>query len=409
MSEPQTSADQPVDEEQSDSSSLAKPEISPGDSINGYELSKELGRGQFATVWLGRKETQVGAVKVFTTDEEYVEIFTREINALTKLQEHPNIIKLVETGEETFKDSPIQFMVVERMSCDLFTALRVRGAMRPSTALRTFAQICNALDHCHKNRIAHADLKPENVLCDHSGRIVLTDFGGSVCIDETGAWVESGYTEEEIHVTDDYRAPETILDDEYFAASDMWAAGCLLFEVATATTLFPVLDEEFDADDEEDAVEAPAPAPETDEVPRAEVDDRETTPVAIEAPAPALALGIDSDDDNDSDFSLSEAVDELTQHQATVSQLAAIVRVLGPVTKSQAKKNSEIFTPEGYVDGFSDDKPDNLRDLLIAPTQMLMRDASIIEGILKRVLKYNPKQRITPAAALTMRALREFS
>ena len=448
--------------EASDTSSLEKPEIRCGDCFGEFEALKEVGRGQFATVWTCvKKGTNVqAAVKAFTTSAGYRGVFERELVALKHVAGHPNIAQLLGHGEHT--DLQCSYLITPKMSCDLFTVLRVKGAMPVASSLRVIAQVTAALRHCHHRGFAHADLKPENVLCNHGGKIILTDFGGAVKLQnyhpeqpergegasasarepdplslsasansnpppDDDAESHTSYNSGELHVTDDYRAPEVILEQKYTAASDMWSLGCLLFEISTGLTLFPVEDQEESEADSEDDTGAPAPAPppelaslmiSRDSVPEAPApppEHRELAPPEAEAEAPprpgverlinALPLS-GSESDDDSDYSLSDALEELTEHQAMLSQLAAIVRVIGPVTKTQARKHAEFFTLDGRVHGFEHDQPDKLRDLLA--DRMPTRDAAIIEALVKRVVKHNAAQRATAEQLLRMRSLSEF-
>ena len=114
-------------------------------------------------------------------------------------------------------------------------------------------QLLEALDFLHKNRIVHTDLKPENIMFtdnENNNEIRLVDFGGA-------HW---DYKKSEDHLfTEEYRAPECILGHKYSNKIDIWAAGCIIFEMLTGTPLFSISSNprihkfnKFDTDDDYD-------------------------------------------------------------------------------------------------------------------------------------------------------------
>merc|ERR1712173_373345 len=95
-------------------------------------------------------------------------------------------------------------------------------------------QICSAMDACHKNRIVHRDLKPVNILVSENGeRIKVADFG---LAREHGLPV-SELTREVVTLW--YRSPEVLMgSNHYNGGIDMWAVGCMLWEILTGDALF---------------------------------------------------------------------------------------------------------------------------------------------------------------------------
>jgi serine/threonine protein kinase len=94
--------------------------------------------------------------------------------------------------------------------------------------------ILNGLMHMHRERIVHRDLKPENILLLKNGHVKICDFGSSKFIDERN-FMNTPYV-----VSRYYRAPELIFAaNNYNEAIDIWAVGCILFELITKTPLFP--------------------------------------------------------------------------------------------------------------------------------------------------------------------------
>ena len=411
----------------SETSSLEKPDVKTDDVVDSkVTLKRQIGRGQFATVWSGTLDGTLCAIKLFTTDAEYADVVEREVTAIKDIGEHSNIVRMLIHGHDA--NYNCGYIVYERMTCDLFSALRQQGAMPLSTAVRAFASIIKGLEHVHSKGIAHADVKPENVLVDSQGRVCLADFGGCMRMNEQG--VCDG--DESMHVTTEYRAPEVILDDEYHLKSDVWSAAVLLYELCTAEPLFPIDDESDDEDDESDEDEPDlADKHEVDDVVIAEeiietaagkINDEKTdvckavhtsllqvdVPVQIDESTPQAPGSDDEDSDDDSNFDLNEALDELTDHQKKVTQLACMVRVLGAFPKVMAKKYNDVFTPDGHVLGFEADQKEPLSALL-QKASVNTRDVAILMSIFTSVLKYQASKRPTPSEVLQIRAMREFS
>jgi serine/threonine-protein kinase PRP4 len=89
-----------------------------------------------------------------------------------------------------------------------------------------------ALSHLRKNKIIHADIKPDNILISKDTKLLkLCDFGTAFTIDEA--------TMIEYLVSRFYRSPEIIIGYPYDTSVDMWSAGCTLFELYTGEFLFP--------------------------------------------------------------------------------------------------------------------------------------------------------------------------
>ena len=153
----------------------------------------------------------------------------REISALTLLRGHPNIVELKDVIYD--KDGKT-VLIFEFMQSDLLKLLRglseTSFCLAPYFAKQLAYQILQGISHAHRNQIMHRDLKPSNILVNNSGLIKITDFGmcRKFSLDE-----KQSYTQ---HPTGTlwYRAPEMLLDAKtYSPAVDMWAYGCILFEM----------------------------------------------------------------------------------------------------------------------------------------------------------------------------------
>jgi cyclin-dependent kinase 2 len=94
-------------------------------------------------------------------------------------------------------------------------------------------QMLAALAHCHLHRIAHRDLKPQNILVDPSGTLKLADFGMARYL----GFLPRDYTPEVVTLW--YRPPEILLGLQCTVAADMWSCGCIFAELLAEKPLFP--------------------------------------------------------------------------------------------------------------------------------------------------------------------------
>ena len=206
-------------------------------SMKKYKLIAKKGEGSFSEV-IKAQHVDSGnyyAIKCMKCIyRNYHEVNNlREIRALRKLTPHPNIVNL----EEILFDSSTGHLglVFELMFSNLYEAIEGRRtALEPSLIKRYGYQLFLALDHMHSNGIFHRDIKPENILLDATREeIKVADFGSC-----RGVHNRQPYTE--YISTRWYRAPECLLTNGHYGAEmDVWAVGCVLFEVIALYPLFP--------------------------------------------------------------------------------------------------------------------------------------------------------------------------
>ena len=146
--------------------------------------------------------------------------YYREVGYLQKLK-HPNIIKMYDY------DSDMYSITLEKMDCDLLDY--VSQDISGSEALRCFMNLCKAVSYCHSKKIAHLDIKPENVLVSKDRKsIKLCDFGGC-CKWKSGCKYVTDYNS-----TEAYSAPETFTDPAFLGdKADIWSLGIVLHVVMT--------------------------------------------------------------------------------------------------------------------------------------------------------------------------------
>src|SRR5688572_876224 len=144
-----------------------------------YEVIEELGRGGMAVVYRAREvalDREV-AIKVLPAilalDAEFVERFQHEARTAGKL-EHPNIVPIYRVGSA----GQVTFFVMKYLRGQSLSAiLRERDKIPVREVQRILIETASALGYATKFGVVHRDIKPDNILLDHEGRCVITDFG----------------------------------------------------------------------------------------------------------------------------------------------------------------------------------------------------------------------------------------
>jgi eukaryotic-like serine/threonine-protein kinase len=202
-----------------------------------YEIVRRVGRGATATVYQARdlKHGRDVALKVLHADVAQglgPERFLREIGIVAQLT-HPHILPLHDSGET---DGLLYFVMPFVRGASLRDLLRERAPLEVDEALRFGAELASALDCAHRAGIVHRDVKPENVLLV-DGHAVLTDFGVAR-VDEAGEGANLTSTGLSIG-TPLYMSPEQLTAEaELDGRSDIYALGCVLYEVLTGEPPF---------------------------------------------------------------------------------------------------------------------------------------------------------------------------
>jgi renal tumor antigen len=200
-----------------------------------YRLISKKGEGTFSEVLKAQsiKSGKHVAIKCMKNHFDSIDQVNnlREIQALRRLAGHPNIIKL----SEVLYDEPTGrlALVFELMDMNLYEAIKGRRHYLPENKVKLYTyEMLKALDHMHRNGIFHRDVKPENLLL-LDDEIKLADLGSC-----RGIYSRQPFTE--YISTRWYRAPECLLTDGYYNFKmDLFAAGCVCFEIVALFPLFP--------------------------------------------------------------------------------------------------------------------------------------------------------------------------
>lgn len=203
-----------------------------------YRLISKKGEGTFSEV-LKAQSIKTGrhvAIKCMKNTFDSIDQVNnlREIQALRRLGGHPNVIKLT----EVLYDEPTGrlALVFELMDMNMYEAIRGRRHYLPEAKVQHVVyELIRALDHMHRHGIFHRDVKPENLLLSSelTDVVKLADLGSC-----RGIYSRQPYTE--YISTRWYRAPECLLTDGYYNFKmDIFAAGCVWFEIMALFPLFP--------------------------------------------------------------------------------------------------------------------------------------------------------------------------
>src|SRR5215510_2197689 len=226
--------------------------LAAGTRLGPYEVVAPLGAGGMGEVFRA-KDTRLGrdvAIKVLpqhlSANPEVRTRFEREAKTVSSLN-HPNICTLFDVGREGDTD----YLVMELVDGETLAQRLARGALPSADVLKLAAQIADALSRAHRAGVIHRDLKPGNVMLTRSG-CKLMDFGlaratglagpgGSgltVALSQSPTMGAPLTAEGTIVGTFQYMAPEQLEGKEADARSDLWALGCVLYEMATGKRAF---------------------------------------------------------------------------------------------------------------------------------------------------------------------------
>lgn len=192
-----------------------------------YELLAVLGSGGMGTVCSAhdRELDEVVALKLLRPEIAAApggqDRFRREVKLARRIT-HRNVARTFELGEHAGE----RFLTMEFVAGEsLAQRLRQRGRLAIGRAAPIFLAVCEALEAAHEAGIVHRDIKPDNVLLEASGRVVVTDFGIAALRDQSEAGVPLGATPG----TPAYMAPEQLEGQLPTPQTDLYALGAMMF------------------------------------------------------------------------------------------------------------------------------------------------------------------------------------
>ncbi|XP_056129973.1 cyclin-dependent kinase 18 isoform X2 [Lampris incognitus] len=199
-----------------------------------YVKLGKLGEGTYATVFKGRSKLTENLVALKEIRLEHEEgapcTAIREVSLLKNLK-HANIVTL----HDIIHTDRSLTLVFEYLDSDLKQYLDNCGNLMSIHNIKIFMfQLLRGLSYCHKRKILHRDLKPQNLLINDKGELKLADFG----LARAKSVPTKTFSNEVVTLW--YRPPDVLLGStEYSTPIDMWGVGCILYEMMTGRPMFP--------------------------------------------------------------------------------------------------------------------------------------------------------------------------
>uniref|UniRef100_A0A8C5H437 cyclin-dependent kinase n=1 Tax=Gouania willdenowi TaxID=441366 RepID=A0A8C5H437_GOUWI len=199
-----------------------------------YIKLDKLGEGTYATVFKGRSKLTDNLVALKEIRLEHEEgapcTAIREVSLLKDLK-HANIVTL----HDIIHTDKCLTLVFEYLEKDLKQYMDDCGSIMSVNNVKIFLfQLLRGLAYCHRRKVLHRDLKPQNLLINEKGELKLADFG----LARAKSVPTKTYSNEVVTLW--YRPPDVLLGStEYSTPIDMWGVGCIFYEMITGRPLFP--------------------------------------------------------------------------------------------------------------------------------------------------------------------------
>jgi len=193
-----------------------------------YEIVQLLGEGGMGAVYkaMDREVERMVALKIIRPElavrEEILARFKQEL-ILARRITHKNVIRIFDLGEaEGLKFITMEFIEGK----DLSSLLKEKGRLSFEECADIIAQTCTALDAAHAEGVVHRDLKPQNIMVDKNGRVIVMDFGIARTV-EQGGLTHTGA----LVGTPDYMSPEQVMGEKVDVRSDLFTLGIIFYQL----------------------------------------------------------------------------------------------------------------------------------------------------------------------------------
>jgi Tol biopolymer transport system component/tRNA A-37 threonylcarbamoyl transferase component Bud32 len=207
---------------------------SPGTRLGHYEIVETIGKGGMGEVYRARDTRLPRDTAIKVSAERFSERFAREAHVIASLN-HPNITTLYDVGPD--------YLVMELVEGPTLADRIRQGVLTLDEASAIARQIADALEYAHEKGVIHRDLKPGNVKIRPDGVVKVLDFGlaksglsNAASRSDESPTISAHQTEAGVVLgTAAYMAPEQAKGKEVDKRADIWAFGCVFYEMLTGT------------------------------------------------------------------------------------------------------------------------------------------------------------------------------
>lgn len=219
----------------------------PSSLANGrYQLGGLIGKGGMAEVRIAQ-DTRLGrvvAIKIMRSDlandEIFLRRFSREAHSVAQMN-NANIVNIYDSGEETVESENgvserVPYLVMEYVKGQtLRDIIKANGPLSQRDAEQVMLGVLTALDYSHRMGIIHRDIKPGNIMISEQGIVKVMDFGIARALDDSVATMTQS---QGVVGTAQYLSPEQARGETVDMRSDLYSAGCVLYEMLTGKAPF---------------------------------------------------------------------------------------------------------------------------------------------------------------------------
>lgn len=211
-----------------------------------YQLGQLIGRGGMAQVHVAL-DTRLGrtvAIKImrtdFATDEIFLTRFRREAHSVAQMN-NPNIVNIYDSGEETVtlengQSERVPYLVMEYVKGQtLRDIIKANGPLSERDTEHVMIGLLSALEYSHRMGIIHRDIKPGNIMISEQGVVKVMDFGIARALDDSATTMTQS---QGVVGTAQYLSPEQARGETVDMRSDLYSAGCVLYEMLTGRPPF---------------------------------------------------------------------------------------------------------------------------------------------------------------------------
>ena len=212
--------------------------LKPGARVGPYELTRRLGAGGMAEVWLARRadgafrrEVALKLPMLARAQAGLAARFARERDILASL-EHPHIARLYDAGVDP---QGLPYLAMEYVQGAPLTGWCDAHRLGIPERLGLFLQVLEAVQYAHEKKVIHRDLKPSNILVTETGQVHLLDFGVARLLEAEETDQPALTSVYGRALTPDYASPELLRGDPVDARNDLYSLGVVLYELLTGT------------------------------------------------------------------------------------------------------------------------------------------------------------------------------